>query len=78
MYVIKFKNGGNPYWLSEGNSDPSRTLLRKGAKRFKTVRSAKAYRTKIVNQFPMRYRELDIDNDTVIEPFEGSGVEMVK
>lgn len=69
MYCIKFFNGGNSYWLAKWtNGDPPRTHDKENARTFKTVKSAKVYRTKIVNKNQDRYRGLDIDEISIVEP----------
>ena len=41
MYVVKFFNGGKPYWLAEWDGDPGRTSKKENAKKFETTDLAK-------------------------------------
>ena len=62
MYIIKFFNGGKPYWLTGGSGgDPARTLCENSAKKFRTEKLAERFRAKIVNENQHRYRRLNID-----------------
>jgi hypothetical protein len=68
MYIIKFFNGGKPYWLTGGSGgDPARTLCKNSAKKFRTEKLAERFRTKIVNENQQRYRRLNIDVLSEIE-----------
>lgn len=65
--------GSQPYWLANwSGGDPARTLDKNNARTFKTSQSAKRYRTRIVNENQHRYRGLDINKISVIEPLSSS------
>jgi hypothetical protein len=71
MYIIKFFNGGKPYWLTGGSGgDPARTLCAGSAKKFKTEKLAERFRAKIIMENQHRYRGLKIEFLSEIENME--------
>ncbi|MFC6999570.1 hypothetical protein [Rufibacter roseus] len=55
MWVIKFENGGEPYWIADGHGDPARTLVKENAKAFRYHKEAKAALWDVIKNNPHRY-----------------------
>lgn len=55
MYVVKFLNSGNPYYLAEWEGDPGRTKNKSSAMQFDTDKEAREAADKAVAENPTRY-----------------------
>ena len=56
MFIVKFLNGGDPYYLSSwSGGDPSRTKLESLARQFDTSKKARLAASRAVKNNPHRY-----------------------
>jgi hypothetical protein len=68
MYVVKFLNGGTPYWLAPWGGDPGRTILKKNAKHFKSESAASSALEEAITNNPQRFIGGVCRGGCVVEP----------
>lgn len=57
MYVVKFLNRGDPYYLADWEGDPGRTKKIESALKFQTDEEAREAANKAVDENPVRYMD---------------------
>jgi len=67
MYIIEFENGGRPYWITEGEGDPPRTVVEKNARRFDTKKKAERMLRKVIKNCPWRYTQGESNGASIVE-----------
>lgn len=69
MFIVKFLNGDNPYYLAAWEEgDPARTHQEGCARRFKTQSDAEEAKEKAIAENPHRYKQRP--KCVIVEVFE--------